>query len=266
MPNHLFMEERRRLILDELSKHGRVSVSELSEQLNVSAVTIRQDLNALEAEGQLSRTHGGAVQIKSKDESEQSELSFDIRRTKQMDEKDTLGREAAQLIEDGSAIALDASTTICRIIPHLQHLDGLTIVTNNLMIPELLLNNPRIPVLLPGGRLRRDSYSVVGNPASLPDINLNIGFFSAWGIAPQAGLTEVSEEEMAMKQALLKRCVKKIVLVDSRKWGQIAPYTYAHPHEVDLVLTTALVNHNLLRPFKNAEIRTVPIQASEITS
>lgn len=252
------MEERRRLILEKLRLHGRVAVSELSDSMNVSAVTIRQDLRALESEGLLERTHGGAVEVQSAASAgDTPELSFDIRRNQQTDEKAVLGQAAAQMIETGSAIALDASTTICSIIPHMEAFDNLTVVTNNLMAVEMLLVHPGIEVLLPAGRLRRDAYSVIGSPDSLPDINLNIGFVSAWGISVEAGLTEVSEDEMILKRRLLSRCMKKVLLVDSHKWGQVAPYTYAHPEDFDVILTTDRVPEAQIRGFNNINVRVV---------
>ncbi|MDQ7033622.1 MAG: DeoR/GlpR family DNA-binding transcription regulator [Anaerolineae bacterium] len=259
MVEPLFLEERRRLILEELKQKGRVSVGELSTSLNVSTVTIRQDLRTLETEGLLKRTHGGAVEKQSQDGQSEPELSFDIRRNKQTDEKDILGRAAATLIETGSAIALDASTTVCSVIPYIGHLDSLTIVTNNLMVTEALLNNLRVEVLWPGGRLRRDAYSIIGNPDSLPDINLNIGFVSAWGISAEAGLTEVSEDEMKMKRALLSRCLTKVLIVDSTKWGQVAPYTYASPHDMDIIITTSRAAKGLIKQVKHQDIRIIDI-------
>lgn len=261
MSGSFFLEERRRLILAELKKQGRVSVAQLSQQLQVSAVTIRHDLNALEADGLLARTHGGAVPI---EKIIQPELSYDIRRTQQTDEKDVLGQVVAQMVETGSAIALDASTTSAAIVPHLRHLDSLTIVTNSLHIPELLIHDPSVQVLLPGGRLRRDSYSVVGSPETLPDINLNIGIVSAWGISAEAGLTEVSEEEVAIKRALLKRCAKKIVVVDSSKWDRVAPYTYAQPQEVDLILTTEQISDAQIASLNIAHIQRVTMPQTSI--
>ncbi|QPC84240.1 DeoR/GlpR transcriptional regulator [Phototrophicus methaneseepsis] len=258
MSDSLFLEERRRLILEQLRDRGRVFVNDLSRQMNVSAVTIRQDLRALEADGLLARTHGGAVQP-ARLGAEQPELSFDIRRTQNQEEKDALGRAAAQMVEPGYAIALDASTTVCSIVPYLAHLDSLTIVTNNLLVAEMVLPYPRIRVLMPGGRMRRDSFSLVGLPQSLPDINLNIGFMSAWGITPQNGLTEVSEDEMTMKQALLARSLRKVVLVDSSKWGQVAPYTYARASDVDIILTTGRTPAVARHALHEGHIQVVPV-------
>jgi len=255
----LFMEERRRWILDRLNQQGRVSVSELSDDLSVSAVTIRQDLSALETDNLLKRTHGGAVKVGTSAVGDEPELSYDLRRHKQSDEKIALGKAASALIEDGSAIAIDASTTVCSIIPYLNDLDSLSIVTNNLMVTEMLLSNAGVEVLLPAGKLRRDSYSIIGNPASLPDINLNIGFVSAWGISGQAGLTEVNQDEMQMKKGLLSRCLTKVLLVDSSKWGQIAAYTYAYPSDIDIILTTNRVDRSQIEQIHHPDIRIIPV-------
>jgi DeoR/GlpR family transcriptional regulator of sugar metabolism len=123
----------------------------------------------------------------------------------------------------------------------------------------MLLTNPRVEVLLPAGKLRRDAYSIIGAPHSLPDINLNIGFVSAWGISQEAGLTEVSEDEMIMKKALLSRCLKKVLLVDSTKWGQVAAYTYAHPQDMDIILTTTRVPKERLAQIEHPDIRIIRV-------
>lgn len=253
MVEGMFVEERRSVILEQLSLYGRVFVKELSETLGVSAVTIRQDLQALEDEGLLRRTYGGAMLARDPI-GDGSELSFDVRRSKNTEEKDALGRAAAALVQDGYGIALDASTTVCSIIPYIKHLDSLTVVTNNLLAANLLLDAPRVEVLLPAGKLRRDANSIVGQPDSLPDLNLTIGFFSAWGLSLDEGITEVSPEETAMKQALLAHCLAPVILVDSSKWGKIAPYTYTAPGQIQHVLTTDRAPADLVQRFRAAGV------------
>jgi DeoR/GlpR family transcriptional regulator of sugar metabolism len=258
MPDNLFPEERRAAILDQLRSSGRVSVKALSDSLNVSEVTIRQDLQLLEEGGYLYRTYGGAMLRR--EITTQSDLAFDLRMNKNREEKNALGKAVAGLVKDGYGIALDASTTVCSIIPYLGHLSGLTAVTNNLLVAQQLLAFPQIEVLLPSGRLRRDANSIVGNPESLPEINLNIGFFSAWGISLGEGLTEVDAAEMMMKQALLARCISKIVLVDSSKWGKVAPYTFDMPQNMTRIYTTSSAPSSTLQQFKQAGI---PVEVVE---
>lgn len=252
IPEPLFLEERRRNILELLRQRGRVSVKALSQQLHVSAVTIRQDLRALEREGLLERTYGGAVQRTSPPA---SELAFDLRRERSPAEKRAIGQAAAALVQDGYSLALDASTTAYAITPHLKHFQGLTIVTNSLIIAQQFLDSPRTRVILPGGRLRRDSISIVGSPSTLPHINLNLGFFSAGGLSLEAGATDINPDEAEMKRALIARCVTPIIVVDSSKWGQIAPYTYLPGRDLKHVITTTKAPADRVAALREAGVR-----------
>jgi len=232
----LFVEERRRLILEQLKKDGRVSVKELSETLDVSAVTIRQDLRALEEGGQLDRTYGGAVRREVN--AAVPELSFYVRLGKKRLQKEAIAAAAASMVRDGYTVALDGSTTVYAVAPLLKKFSKLTVVTNNLMVAQLFLESAHITVLMPGGRLRRDSGSIVGRLDGLPDINLNIGFFGARGIALVAGVSDVNLDECIIKQGMMERCVETVILSDGSKWGQIAPYTFARFNQVHHFITT----------------------------
>jgi DeoR family fructose operon transcriptional repressor len=225
MPKQLYMEERRRQILDKLNEFGRVSVNDLSEWLDVSAVTIRQDLRALEQEHRLERTHGGAVL---RQESSSSDLSFEVRNRVNHGAKDAIARRAASIVKSGDSIALDASTTCFRMLPYLKQLERLIVVTNSLMISQNLLDSSHIDVFMPGGQLRRDSISLVGKPDELPNINLNYGFFGANGASKNAGITESSRAEVEIKQGIMSNCLEVFFLLDHTKWGKVTPFTLAH--------------------------------------
>lgn len=252
MADQLFLQERRQLILDDLKRDGRVSVKILSEKLKVSEVTVRQDLRALEEEGYLERTYGGAMLRNTTPSS--PELSFDIRRRKHKAEKEAIGRAAAELVKDGYGIALDGSTTVFTMTPFLKQRDGLTIVTNSLIIAQQFLDTPRIRVLLPAGRMRRDSVSLVGSPATLPDVNLNLGFFGARGVSYETGFTELNEEEAEMKRSMAARCIQTIVLADASKWGQVVPYTYAEARDVARIVTTEDAPQSFVEQFTRLKV------------
>jgi DeoR/GlpR family transcriptional regulator of sugar metabolism len=247
MAETLFLEERRRVILEQLKRDGRVSVKELSDHLNVSAVTIRQDLRALEDEGLLERTYGGAM---ARTVNVLPEVAFEVRREANRSEKSAMGKAAAALVQEGYGIALDASTTAFALAAYLRGFHNLTVVTNSLMIAQQFLDNPRIEVILPGGKLRRDSASVVGNPNSLPNINLTIGFFSARGLSMDAGLTDISPEQAEIKKALLARCLTAVALIDSSKWGQVLPYTYAPIQKMSRIITTDKTAPEMIAQFR----------------
>jgi DeoR/GlpR family transcriptional regulator of sugar metabolism len=232
----LFVEERRRLILDQLKQDGRVSVKQLSDDMEVSAVTIRQDLRSLEEEGLLERTYGGAVQREVS--SIVPELSFHVRMNMRRAQKDAIAVSAINMVRDGYSVALDCSSTAYALVPLLKKFKKLTIITNSLIIAQHFLDAPHITVLLPGGRLRRDSISIVGRPEGLPDINLNIGFFGARGISLIGEISDVDADEVLIKQAMMTRCVSSVILSDGSKWGQIAPYTFARFSQVARLITS----------------------------
>jgi DeoR/GlpR family transcriptional regulator of sugar metabolism len=260
MTEPLFLEERRQLIVDTLKREGRVSVKALSDVLKVSEVTIRQDLRALEEEGVLERTYGGAM-LRSTNLTPR-ELAFDVRMHRATAEKEHIGQAAAALVQDGYSLAIDASSTTYAMTPFLKRYDGLTIVTNSLVIAQQFLDTPRIRVLLPGGRLRRDSISLVGEPGTLPDINLNLGFFGARGVSYEEGITELNPEEAEMKRAMMSRCRQVVILADGSKWGQVGPYTYADRKSAALILTSTDAPEPMVAQFRQAGVRVERVEGA----
>lgn len=260
MTEPLFVEERRRAILERLNQRGRVAVKELSDEMQVSAVTIRQDLRMLEQTGRLERTYGGAV-IRTGGTPIQ-ELSFNVRLIKSRHQKEAIALAAAALVQEGYSIALDSSTTSYAMVPYLKKFEKLAIVTNSLIIAQAFLDSPHIQVLMPGGRLRRDSISLVGEPETLPRINLNVGFFGARGLDLAVGATEVDGDEATLKQATMARCLKTILLVDASKWGQVAPYTLLTPQQITSVITVTGAPPDMVAELSasGAQITVVPVE------
>lgn len=236
MGEGLFVEERQRRILEQIRRESRVSVNQLSQLLGVSAVTIRSDLRSLEASGLLKRTYGGAVAVNS--EVTTPELSFDVRLRRNHAEKDAIARAAARHVQDGDSVMLDASTTAYAMIPYLKPRLRLVVVTNSLMVAQAFLDAPQVNVLMPGGRLRRDSISLVGQPDALPDIHINQGFFGTRGISLAAGVTDSDPDEVAMKRAMLERCLAVTVVSHPDKLDKVAPFSFANIERVHRLITT----------------------------
>jgi DeoR/GlpR family transcriptional regulator of sugar metabolism len=235
MTRGLFQQERRERIVALLDQKGRVSVADLSEQFGVSQATIRADLDALAAERLLTRTHGGAVAL----DQDRLELSFDFRRRLHSTQKHRIGAAAASMVEDGEAIALDASTTALALATQIKGRRELTVITNGLFIALALLNTPRITVLMPGGFLRPDSASIVGNEGHdfIEQFNFQKGFFGAKGLTLEEGLTDVNSAEVAVKRELAARARQVIAIVDSSKWGRVGFASFASIDQVDCVIT-----------------------------
>lgn len=243
------IKRRHQTIVDLLRQEGgRLSVQTLSERLGVSTVTIRQDLRALAAKDVLERVYGGAVLRASSPMS--VELSFEVRQGEARKAKDAMGRFAAELVKDGYGIALDGSTSAYALVPYLKNMTNLTIVTNSMMVAQSFRDTPRIKVLVPAGRIRGESATIVGNPESLPDINLSFGFFGAWGVSLDGAFSDVEPDEIAMRRAMMQRCLRSVVVIDSRKWGETAPYTYARPQEVSRIISNDDAPPELVEHFR----------------
>lgn len=236
MDHELPLPERRQAILKALEQSGKLSVSELSQRFHVSEVTIRQDLEALHKQKHLLRTRGGAALMK-----HLPEFSIEFRERIHTDEKKRIACAAARLVQPGDSLLLDASTTTQALLPYLQKIPNLTVITNSLKIAIGLVQAPQVHVVMPGGTLRADSFSLVGlaNEDLFQRLHVNLGFFGARGITPDNGLMEVNLDEARFKRKMVKMCQKAIALVDASKWGQVAVMTFASLEEIHCVYTDA---------------------------
>ncbi|GAB4441279.1 MAG: DeoR/GlpR family DNA-binding transcription regulator [Anaerolineae bacterium] len=248
------LAQRRQYIINALSEAGQLTVAELSQQFNVSEVTIRQDLQALSEQGLLQRTRGGALSINA-----MPEFSFDVRQQQRSAEKARIGLAAAQRVYYGDTIFLDASTTAQAMLPHLKQIPELTVVTNSLKLAFGLLDAPQIQVLMPGGNLRRTSISLVGQTDcdALAGINIATGFFGARGISVPEGMTDVELEEVRMKKMMVERCRQVVGVLDGRKWGKVAASTFASLDKIDIIITDADAPRELVKQVQAHQVEVV---------
>ncbi len=239
------LAERRQAMVATLERAGQLTVAELSTRFDVSEVTIRQDLQALSEQGLLLRTRGGALAT-----NVLPELSFDVRQQQHADKKARIGRNAATLLRDEDIVFIDASTTSAAIVPYLRSSQlTLTVLTNSLKIAMGLIGAPRVEVIMPAGRLRRESISLVSSGSNdlFDEVFIGIGFFGARGFTVEQGLTEISLEEAQIKRSIVARCQQVVGLVDARKWGQVASMTFAGIDEIDAIITDEGAPEDMVR-------------------
>jgi DeoR family transcriptional regulator of aga operon/DeoR family fructose operon transcriptional repressor len=231
----LFTHERRQQIAHLLEEQQRVTVPELSTLFSVSEVTIRKDLAWLEERNLLVRTHGGAVSVH-----EQSvEQEFELRERLQHTEKERIAAMAATLVQDGDAIALDSSTTALALARLLKERRELMVVTNGLRNGLELVTAPGVSVLIPGGMLRQESFSLVGTwgKSVLEQVHIKTVFVGARGFTLEEGLTEIHADEVAYKRALLDSARDVVALIDHSKWGYAAFATFCSLERLRLIIT-----------------------------
>jgi DeoR/GlpR family transcriptional regulator of sugar metabolism len=200
----------------------------------VSEVTIRADLQALAAGDLIVRTHGGAVLAM-----RPPELSLTMRRQQQVDAKERIGAAAAEFVANGDAVFLDASSTALALAHFLRQRRDLTVLTHSLVVAQSMLDAPGVTVVMTGGALQRDTVSLMGTDglAILSKYNIKTGFFGAHGLSFPEGLTDVSAGEAEVKRAVVSICRQVVSLIDATKWGRVGPASFAHPGDLNVIVT-----------------------------
>lgn len=228
-------EARRELIMQILRERDQTSVAELSRALAVSEVTVRKDLDYLEAQGLLTRIHGGAI-FSGRG---RFELHFGARQQVHLEEKRRIAAAAAALVIPGQSIFLDASTTALQIARLLRNRTDLTVVTNGLYTALELTYSPDLTVLVVGGSVRRRSQSLIGflDQDLLRRIRIDLCFVGARGVTAREGLTESDIFEARLKQQVVAHAETVIGVADSSKFGAVHLSAFALPEEIDRIIT-----------------------------
>lgn len=213
--------ERQEQIMKILEHHKSISVNRLAELLYVSHPTIRRDLTVLEEHGKVHRTHGGVVLRRTSD----AEIPLIFREDQNNAAKSIIARKAAPLIHNGDVIFLDASSTVSYLIPHLEKLKDIVVITNSPKT-SICLGEKKIKNYCTGGLLLMHSMAYVGSETErfVENINADIFFFSSRGYSETGMITDSSEREVTAKKAMLRNAAKSYYLADSSKKGKKFAY------------------------------------------
>jgi DeoR family transcriptional regulator, aga operon transcriptional repressor len=224
--------ERLESILEQLSNDGSVAVSELTGTLQASAATIRRDLELLEQQKLLSRTHGGAV-----GNGTLYELPVRYRGGQHVAEKRRIAAAAAARIGDARTVGLSGGTTTTEVARQLRDRE-LTVVTNAVNIASELVVAPSIRLVVTGGIARSQSYELIGPlaDATLASVNLDLLFLGVDGAAA-GGMTTHDEIEAQTDRRMVERARRVIVVCDSSKIGRAALSVICGAGDVDVLIT-----------------------------
>jgi DeoR/GlpR family transcriptional regulator of sugar metabolism len=223
--------ERRQRMLDLLRTQPGMRVPELAEMLAVSQGTVRNDMEALALAGQLKRVHGGAALAESQP---QTSASFAARARHHESLKLAIARRAAELVQDGDSIYLDASSTVYSMARFLADRRRLRVVTNGLDVARTLAAEPSNQVILPGGALSPDGSATAGSLAEqvMAGLHVRQAFVSASGVTLPAGLTDVYLDEARLKSKAIAAADRVVALVDSSKFGKVDLTAFASLEQV----------------------------------
>jgi DeoR/GlpR family transcriptional regulator of sugar metabolism len=250
----MFMEERRNKILELLDNHQRITVKELSKELEVSEATLRNDLKDMEKDGFLKRTHGGAVL----NDIEDNKVNFSVREKVNKEEKHIISMKAEHLIENNQCILLDASSTGLELARKIKHSSKrLTIVTNGIYTALELRDNPEFIVILIGGILRAGSSALESTISGdiLNKINIDIMFTSASGFDFENGLTDFNMYEVELKKQMVRASNRVVALLDHTKFNKKSIASFAAINEIDMIITDDQISKEGIEKLKEFNIK-----------
>ena len=233
----MFALERQKKILELLEAEGSVQVSKLSTVLDVTEETVRRDLEKLEKQEYLTRTHGGAIPI---DESGY-ELSLEKRKHTNSETKEKLALEAVKHIVSGDTIFLDASTTTFYMAKELKKMKNITVITNSIRIVDELAGYENIKLISVGGKVSTNQ-SFIGTIAEdmiKQYFFASKAFFSSKGITEDVGILESNELECGIKQKMIENSTKRYYLCDKSKIGRVGFVKLCGFDKINTIITDA---------------------------
>jgi DeoR/GlpR family transcriptional regulator of sugar metabolism len=243
--DHVLAKQRQSMILEHVRRSGGVRVSELTELLSVSDMTVRRDLDVLARHGLIEKVHGGATLASAPS---LDEPGFEAKSSRELSEKEAIAQTASRLVRPGTAIAISAGTTTWALARFIMNVRDLTIVTNSIRVADVLQQAPGSPTVILTGGVRTPSDAMVGPVADLAIRSLHFDtlFLGCHGMDPRAGLTTPNLAESETNRCFVRGARQVVVTADHTKWGTVGLSSFASLSEVDVLITDpGLSDHDL---------------------
>lgn len=243
--------DRMTAILEHIADAGSVDVARLSAALQVSQATMRRDLKALQEQGLLVRTHGGAVV-----NGVGFELPLRYREARRQPQKRAIGRMAAGQVPDGAVVGMTGGTTVTEVARALKNEAEITVVTNALNIAAELVLRPSLRVVVVGGAARHASYELVGPAAELviERYHLDLSFIGIDGLTVEEGCSTYDEMEAHTDHAFIRRARRTIVVGDSTKLGRRTFARICRTDEISDFVTDSDADPHFLARLRDAGV------------
>jgi len=246
------LTERHEYIINKLKNEGNVKVVNLCNELNVSTVTIRKDLKILEDKKLIYRTHGGGT----KSNPYTADRPVNEKEKINPDEKQRIGKAAAELIQPKDCIIIASGTTVLSLAKYIHIEESLTVITAALNIATELIDHSNIELIQLGGVLRKSSSSVTGMYAEriLEDFSCSKLFLGVDGIDLDFGLTTTNIMEAQLNRKMIETVQKTIVLADSSKFGKRGFGRICRIEDIEQIITDAGISDHMAETLKSMGI------------
>lgn len=246
--------DRIELIADLLDKRGKLSLSQLEEAFpTVSQMTLRRDLQQLEANGRIIRVRGGAMSVK--EIQKVSGEAYTKKTTIHTDEKREIAQKAASLIDSGCSFFVDGGTTAMYFAKEIPDIPC-NVFTNGIAVAMELAQKKNIVINLVGGQLMSDNLSTASPVADMyfADTNFELAIISASAFTVENGFSCGSPVEADLLKLIRKKAKSVYMMLDSSKIGKIMPYTFARMEDIDVLITNSSFPAELKDLFKSYDI------------
>ena len=257
MTGRLFTKQRQLAIAEVIARDGQATVEGLCHQFAVSPATIRRDLDELDTQGVVSRTHGGAMRMSQAT----PELPVLQRGSDQGEAKRRIGKAAAAFIPEGATVFIASGTTTLEIARALVSRTNLTVITNALNVAWVLAAAPGITLVVCGGVLRRSELSLLGHLTNqaLSELRTDMVFIGAHAVSVEHGLSSDNLAEVITDRAILDIGVQRVLVVDHSKFGIFATARVAPLCAVHAVITNAEIDTTLVERLHELEIEVIVV-------
>jgi DeoR family transcriptional regulator of aga operon len=245
-------EERRRAIVDFVNQNGRAVVRELADQFRTSEITIRRDLEMLHERGMLYRTHGGALPIRAAAEQDRNLTERELQHPR---EKMRIAAAAARMVRRGESIVLDSGSTTTAIARAIRDIGQLTVITNAINIAAELADS-NVDVILTGGLLRKNSFSLVGPMAeeTLRHLKADILFLGIEGFDVKHGVSTPNMLEAQLNRTMVDIVSRVVAVCDSSKFGRRSLSLIVPTSRIHAVITDKQISKSDLKVMQDQKI------------
>ena len=248
---------RRQKINEYIQTHGKATYAELQEVVpEVSCMTLRRDLEALEEEGSILRVRGGARSVNSL--SGEREDKYTIRAAENVSAKSDIAAKALQFIEAERATFLDSGSTMMLVAGKLEN-DYYSIITAAPNIAFELMKQHKIDLTIVGGHLNRNTLSASGinSLRFVEEINIDTAIMATSGYSSEYGFTNGDYNEGELKKAVIRKARKVVMIMDLSKIDKNLSYTFAALKDIDVIITDKKPPSELMKEFRAADIEVV---------
>ena len=247
--------ERQQHILQYIERNQLVSVQMLCDKFGISLATARRDLDVLAERGRVKRIHGGALATQDGN----TVPPAVIRVAEQTDAKSRIGAAAAEMVRDGETIFLSSGSTVLEVAHHLRNRKRLNVITNSLLVLNVLADAPEVSVVSLGGVFNRNEMSFIGHitQQALSEVRADKVFMSISALDLQHGLTNVDLQETLTDRAILKIAREVVLLADHSKIGRAAAAFVAPLSAVHTLITDAGAPARFIDDAKSANLRVI---------